>query len=60
MPQQALIDPLISKKLEESASISQSEKDLIDNVAKLYTSLENNPIFYYEGSAVGSALEAFT
>lgn len=54
------LEPLFSEKLLESEVIQESEKDLMTKIETLYTSLERNTGIYYEGSALGSALEAFT
>lgn len=60
MPQQAIIDPLFSKKLEESNVVSRSEPDLKGKIETLYASLEKNSPVYYHGSGRGLAIEAFT
>lgn len=59
MPLQTLIDPLFSKKIQEVKVVTKSEQDLVAKIEELYASLEKNTAIYYEGSAVGPALEAF-
>lgn len=54
------LDPLFSQKLLDAEVISEAEKDLMAKIETLYASLDIKTGIYYEGSALGSEIEAFT
>ena len=54
-----IADPLFSKKLLESEVTPALEENLTTKIEALYASLEKNTALYYQGSAMGSALEMF-